>query len=99
MLKVKSSLYRNIELATTAKSGYIQRRIVKICEDLQVQYDGTVRDTTGRLFQVAYGDNGLDPKHMVNSNDFCDVSRIVNSLNMKRETDVFENKTIEIELE
>jgi len=27
----------------TATSGYIQRRIIKLIEDIKVQYDGTVR--------------------------------------------------------
>ena len=32
----------------TATSGYMQRRIVKLTEDMKVQYDGTVRDVTGK---------------------------------------------------
>lgn len=77
----------------TAKSGYIQRRIIKVCEDIQVKYDGSVRDTSGKIYQMAYGDTGMDPCETVkvnNSQQPCDVSRIANRLNlqfeMKRDT-------------
>jgi len=72
----------------TAKSGYIQRRITKLTEDIKVQYDGTVRDTTGRIYQFAYGENMLDPVKTVKvggKQQICDISRIVNKLNMKYE--------------
>jgi DNA-directed RNA polymerase beta' subunit len=79
----------------TAKSGYIQRRIIKVCEDIQIKYDGTVRDTTGNVYQMSYGDNGMDPCHTVKVGKTqmpCDISRIVNRLNlqhdMRKEQDV-----------
>jgi DNA-directed RNA polymerase beta' subunit len=68
----------------TATSGYIQRRMVKIAEDVQVRYDGTVRNSSGAIIQMAYGENYLDPKHTV----FCggkpfplDVSRLFRRVN------------------
>ena len=72
----------------TAKSGYIQRRIVKICEDIQIQYDGTVRDTGGKIYQMAYGNNYMSPNHTIKVGDkqeICDVSRLVNKLNLQHE--------------
>ena len=45
----------------TAKSGYMQRRIVKLTEDLKVQYDGSVRDVNGNIYQLAYGGNRSGP--------------------------------------
>uniref|UniRef100_A0A6C0EMI0 DNA-directed RNA polymerase n=1 Tax=viral metagenome TaxID=1070528 RepID=A0A6C0EMI0_9ZZZZ len=68
----------------TAKSGYIQRRIVKVCEDIQVRYDGTVRDAAGKIYQFAYGDNNLDPTQTVQVNgvqQICDIGRIATRLN------------------
>lgn len=73
----------------TAKSGYIQRKITKLTEDIKVQYDGTVRDTTGTIYQMAYGENGMDPVHTVKAcgeQQACDISRLVKKLNMKHET-------------
>jgi len=72
----------------TAKSGYIQRRIIKLCEDIQVKYDGSVRDTTGNIYQLSYGDNGLDPCSTIKvdgTQQACDISRMVDQLNMQHE--------------
>jgi hypothetical protein len=79
----------------TAKSGYIQRRIIKVCEDIQVKYDGSVRDTTGKIYQLAYGDTGMDPCSTVkvdNKQQACDIFRIVDRLNL-----VFELKEEKVE--
>ena len=73
----------------TAHSGYIQRKIVKNCEDIQVQYDGTVRDCSGKIYQFSYGDNGYDPTKVVKVDGEsvpCDVSRLVDRLNTIYET-------------
>ena len=72
----------------TATSGYIQRRIVKLTEDIKIQYDGTVRDAVGSLYQCAYGENGIDPKMTIKVDGEqmpCDITSIVNKLNMKHE--------------
>ena len=72
----------------TATSGYMQRRIVKLTEDIKIQYDGTVRDSIGNIYQIIYGENGMDPTCTVkvnNSQDICDISRLVNRLNMEHE--------------
>jgi DNA-directed RNA polymerase beta' subunit len=72
----------------TAKSGYIQRKITKLTEDIHIQYDGTVRDTIGRVYQLAYGEDGMDPIQCVkakNTGEACDVGRLINKLNMQHE--------------
>ena len=33
----------------TSETGYIQRRLVKALEDIMVKYDGTVRDSLGKV--------------------------------------------------
>ena len=45
----------------TAETGYMQRRITKGLEDLQVCYDGTVRNSKMEVKQFHFGDDGLDP--------------------------------------
>lgn len=45
----------------TATSGYIQRSIVKINEDLKIEYDGTVRDAKKNIYQFSFGNHGFDP--------------------------------------
>jgi DNA-directed RNA polymerase I subunit RPA1 len=45
----------------TSRSGYLQRCIVKHMEDLQIQYDRSVRDADGSCIQFLYSADGLDP--------------------------------------
>lgn len=76
----------------TASSGYIQRRMVKIAEDIQVHYDNTVRNATNSIIQFSYGDNCLDPTQSVIIKDeptICDVNRMALRLNH-----LFESKSI-----
>jgi len=44
----------------TSESGYMQRRCIKAMEDIKIEYDGTVRDGDGRVFQFAYGEDNMD---------------------------------------
>ncbi len=44
----------------TPKSGYLYRRLSNAMQDLKVEYDGTVRDASGRIVQFSYGEDGLD---------------------------------------
>jgi DNA-directed RNA polymerase subunit A' len=45
----------------TSQSGYLQRRLINALQDLEVKYDGTVRETGGHIVQFVYGDDGVDP--------------------------------------
>ncbi len=44
----------------TAETGYIQRRLVKVLEDVTVRYDGTVRSSNDDIVQFVYGEDGFD---------------------------------------
>ncbi len=44
----------------TPKSGYLYRRLANALQDLRLEYDGTVRDASGNIVQIRYGDDGLD---------------------------------------
>lgn len=46
----------------TATTGYIQRKMMKLLEDLTVKYDLTVRSETNNVVQFAYGGDNFDPK-------------------------------------
>jgi DNA-directed RNA polymerase II subunit RPB1 len=72
----------------TARSGYIQRRIIKLTEDIKVRYDGTVRDDIGRVYQYAYGDDGFDPSKTVQvgkEQELCNIERIIGKMNLEYE--------------
>lgn len=42
----------------TAETGYIQRKLVKLMEDVSIKYDCTVRNSNNTVIQFIYGDNG-----------------------------------------
>jgi len=44
----------------TSQSGYLQRRLVNALQDLEVKYDGTVRETRGMIVQFQYGEDSVD---------------------------------------
>lgn len=44
----------------TSQTGYIQRRLIKACEDIKVEYDMTVRNNKNKIIQYKYGDDGFD---------------------------------------
>nr|UXY87511.1 DNA-directed RNA polymerase I chain-like protein [Cryptomonas sp.] len=43
----------------TSQSGYIQRSLVKHLESLKINYDLTVRQSTGNVLQIIYSETGL----------------------------------------
>jgi len=44
----------------TPKSGYLYRRLANAMQDLKVEYDFTVRDSSGKIIQFEYGEDGVD---------------------------------------
>ena len=44
----------------TAQTGYVQRKLVKGMEDLTVNYDFSVRSSSGTIVQFVYGNDGMD---------------------------------------
>lgn len=44
---------------STANTGYVQRRLVKILEDNVIRYDNTVRNGNDKIIQYYYGESGL----------------------------------------
>lgn len=43
----------------TSETGYIQRRLIKALEDVMVNYDGTVRNSSAQVIQFLYGEDGM----------------------------------------
>jgi len=89
-LTLNFGIANGLQVRDTATSGYIQRRMVKVAEDVQVKYDGTVRNSAGSILQFRYGNHNYDPSQSIILKDdethksemfFADVSSIVNQLN------------------
>ena len=49
----------------TADTGYIQRKLVKILEDIKVGYDGMVRNANDKVIQLVYGGNGVNVEKQI----------------------------------
>ena len=57
----------------TARSGYMQRRLISALEDLKlttenaatVYHDGRITNTVGTIVQFKYGEDGIDPSRAV----------------------------------
>lgn len=72
----------------TAQSGYTQRKMVKIMEDIQIKYDQSVRNSVGNIIQFAYGGDNIDPTQTIVSKtgqSFCNLDRLVDKLNLQYE--------------
>ena len=56
----------------TAKSGYMQRRLINAMDDLKVFDDDmlSVRNTANRIIQFSYGEDGIDPSRGVHGSPF-----------------------------
>lgn len=66
------SLANGLTIYDTSETGYIQRRLIKAMEDLQVDYDHSVRNSSGDIISFVYGDDGLDASYLVT--DFININ-------------------------
>ncbi len=48
----------------TSTTGYIQRRLIKSMEDIQVMYDRTIRNNQNKIIQFNYGGTNFDTTHI-----------------------------------
>ena len=62
----------------TPKSGYLYRRLANALQDLKVEYDGTVREASGKIVQFEYGEDGIDVSKSENGK--INVKRIIQGL-------------------
>jgi DNA-directed RNA polymerase subunit A' len=62
----------------TRHSGYMERRLVGALQDLKVEYDETIRDSSNRIVQFVFGDDGLDPSKVEKGG--IDVKRIAEKI-------------------
>jgi DNA-directed RNA polymerase subunit A' len=53
----------------TPKSGYLYRRLANALQDIRIEYDGTVRDGSGKIIQFKYGEDGKDISNLHKNQD------------------------------
>ena len=70
-------LANGLQVFDTASTGYIQRRLVKLLEDVSIKYDCTVRNSNNVIIQFTYGDNGNDTtKQSSHVSKFLEMSNL-----------------------
>ena len=62
----------------TQQSGYMQRRLINALEHLKIEYDQTVPDPHGNIFQYVYGEDGIDPAKS-DHGEAVNISRLIES--------------------
>ena len=62
----------------TPKSGYLYRRLANAMQDLRVEYDETVRDSSGKIIQFQYGEDGIDVSK--SEKGMLNVQRLIDSV-------------------
>ena len=62
----------------TPKSGYLYRRLSNAMQDLKVEYDGSVRDASGKIVQFSYGEDKLDVSKT--KNGVVDIKKVVHEV-------------------
>lgn len=75
---------------STADTGDIGHRLQKLLEDIKVEKDGSVKNTSGNIFQFAYGEDGFNGA-MIETvatktgkfTSFIDLKRVSNRINSK----------------
>jgi hypothetical protein len=53
-------LANGLQVRDTAKTGYVQRQLIKGLEDLTIKYDNTNRNAKNVIIQYVYGENGIN---------------------------------------
>jgi intein/homing endonuclease len=94
-------LANGLHVVDTAQTGYIQRKMVKLLEDLQVTYKGTVEDAAKHVISFDYGGDNFDGSKIIYRGGdplFIDVESVCNKLNADYEWEQHhKNKEDELE--
>jgi DNA-directed RNA polymerase beta' subunit len=61
-------LANGLQVRDTAKTGYVQRQLIKGLEDLVIKYDNTNRNAKNVIIQYVYGENGVDQSRQIELN-------------------------------
>jgi DNA-directed RNA polymerase II subunit RPB1 len=72
----------------TANTGYIQRKMIKMLEDLKFDYTNVVSNSKNNVIEFMYGEDNLDVSKMIKTKaglSFVDISHINSKLNTEIE--------------
>lgn len=72
----------------TANTGYIQRKMIKMVEDLKFDYTNVVSNSKNNIIEFMYGEDNMDVSKLIKTKQglsFCDISHITDKLNSEIE--------------
>ncbi len=69
----------------TPRSGYLYRRLANALQDLRVEYDLTVRDSSKKIVQFSYGEDGVDVSK--SEGGIINVSRIADAAGAEQDSE------------
>ena len=72
----------------TANTGYIQRKMIKMLEDLKFDYTNVVSNSKNNVIEFMYGEDNLDVSKMIKTKaglSFVDIAHINSKLNTQIE--------------
>ena len=79
----------------TSETGYIQRRLIKSMEDLQIFSDKTLRNSIGDIVQFVYGNDGMDATYLISEQ--CKIAKTeLEFHNMYMEENIMEEEVNEL---
>ena len=70
---------------TTAETGSLSHKLVKVMEDVKIAYDGSVRNASNVIYQIAYMD-GYDTGEMVGTS-IAESKSVVSFINLNEAVD------------
>jgi intein/homing endonuclease len=78
------SLYNSLNLYDTSSTGYCQRRMIKMVEDLRFGYSNLVTNASENVVQFMYGDDNFDASKLIKTShglSFIDINHVCEKLN------------------
>jgi hypothetical protein len=77
-------LFNNLGVADTANTGYIQRKMIKMVEDLKFGYTGVVTNSKDSIIEFMYGEDNMDASRLIKTTEglsFVDINHLNDKLN------------------
>lgn len=86
------SLANGLEVVDTATTGYTQRKMMKMIEDLKVDYRNVVSRGDNNIIEFHYGEDNMDASRLIRTSkglSFIDINHQVEKLNKDIEFELF----------
>lgn len=77
-------LFSGLQCRDTATTGYIQRKMIKMVEDLKFNYTNNVTNANDSIVEFMYGEDNMDPSKLIQTSkgfSFIDINHVCEKLN------------------